>query len=194
MLTNGLGFSPDGSCLYHCDSRADIICVYDVHHDGSASPWRVFTRVEGGTPDGMAVAEDSSAWVALAHGSCVAVFAPDGSERTCLPVPLPMMTSVCFGGDDLHDYVVTGSRGGLSDHCGIVYRAEGVGRAGVQVRHDMLLLLEIKTTYKAIRHYACAGQNRDISSPPCREHSAPGYPGSGLATQPCRSAAGPAPG
>ena len=31
----------DGSRLYHCDARADIIRVYDVHHNGSVSPWRI---------------------------------------------------------------------------------------------------------------------------------------------------------
>jgi gluconolactonase len=35
-----------------------------------------------------------------------------------------MVTSVCFGGDDLRDlYVVTGSRGGPRENCGTVYRA-----------------------------------------------------------------------
>lgn len=123
MLTNGLGFSPDGRRLYHCDAGADLVRDYDVHDDGTVGPWRVFARAAGGTPDGMAVAEDGSVWVALAHGSCVAVFNPDGTERTRLEVPLPMVTSVCFGGDDLRDlYVVTGSRGGPSDACGTVYR------------------------------------------------------------------------
>ncbi len=34
-----------------------------------------------------------------------------------------MVTSLCFGGDDLRDlYIVTGSRGGPSESCGTVYR------------------------------------------------------------------------
>ena len=34
-----------------------------------------------------------------------------------------MVTSLCFGGDDLKDlYIVTGSRGGPSESCGTVYR------------------------------------------------------------------------
>src|SRR5262249_13918661 len=36
-LTNGLGFSPDGKKLYHSDSRANIVGVYDVRADGSVS-------------------------------------------------------------------------------------------------------------------------------------------------------------
>jgi D-xylonolactonase len=122
-LTNGLGFSPDGTRLYHSDSHADLVRVYDVHGDGSAGPWRVFAKLGGAVPDGLAVASDGSVWVAAAHGRCVIAFEPDGSERRRLAVPLPMVTSVCFGGSDLRDlYVVTGSQGGPNANCGTVYR------------------------------------------------------------------------
>jgi gluconolactonase len=121
-LTNGLGFSPDGRRLYHSDSRAGVIRAYDVQDDGSVAPWRPLAEVRA-IPDGLAVASDGSVWVALAEGGAVVVFEPDGRERRRLPVPLPMVTSVCFGGDDLRDlYVVTGSRGGPGDRCGTVYR------------------------------------------------------------------------
>ena len=40
-----------------------------------------------------------------------------------LTVPVPMVTSLCFGGEDLRDlYVVTGSDGGPSETCGAIYR------------------------------------------------------------------------
>ncbi len=122
LLTNGLGFSPDGRHLYHSDSRSGLVRVYDVAADGSVGPWRALAQVDA-VPDGLAVAADGSVWVALAEGGAVLVLGPDGVERRRLPVPLPMVTSVCFGGDDLRDlYVVTGSRGGPSDRCGTVYR------------------------------------------------------------------------
>ena len=59
----------------------------------------------------------------MAHGSAVTVFNPDGSERQSIPVPLPMVTSLCFGGADLRDlYVVTGSIGAGREDAGTVYR------------------------------------------------------------------------
>lgn len=122
-LTNGLGFSPDGKLLYHSDSRTDKVWVYDVYEDGGVSERRPFADAGGGVPDGLAVAEDGSVWVALAQAGAVGVWEPDGTQRERLPVPLPMVTSVCFGGDDLRDlYVVTGSRGADSDRAGAVFR------------------------------------------------------------------------
>jgi gluconolactonase len=124
MLTNGLGFSPDGARLYHSDARAGLVRVYDVNSDGSVGPWRQFcTLGEGRVADGLKVAADGSVWVADARGGRVAIFEPDGAHRGDLAVPLPMVTSLCFASNDLRDlYVVTGSDGGPSDHCGSIYR------------------------------------------------------------------------
>ncbi len=124
MLTNGLGFSPDARKLYHSDARAPLVRVYDVKPDGSVGPWRKFASLgEDRVPDGLKVAVDGSVWVADAHGGRVAVFNPDGSHRKDIAVPLPMVTSLCFAGDDLCDlYIVTGSRGGPSDNCGSIFR------------------------------------------------------------------------
>ena len=124
LLTNGLGFSPDGRRLYHSDARAGIVRVYDVRTDGSVGPWRTFASL--GTdrvPDGLKMASDGSVWVADAHGGRVAIFNSDGIHRKDIAVPLPMVTSLCFCGDDLSDlYVVTGSRGGPSENCGSIFR------------------------------------------------------------------------
>lgn len=122
LLTNGLGFSPDGRRLYHSDSRSGLVRAYEIGADGAVGAWRPLAEAHQ-VPDGLAVAADGSVWVALAEGGCVLVLEPDGRERARIPVPLPMVTSVCFGGDDLRDlYVVTGSRGAPTDRSGTVYR------------------------------------------------------------------------
>jgi gluconolactonase len=124
MLTNGLGFSPDGTRLYHCDARASLVRVYDVAADGGAGPWgRFATLGEGRVADGMKVAADGSVWVADARGGRVAVFESDGTHRRDIAVPLPMVTSLCFAGDDLKDlYIVTGSEGGPHENCGAIFK------------------------------------------------------------------------
>jgi gluconolactonase len=117
MLTNGLAFSPDGRTLYHADSRSGAVWRYAVAPDGGVGPREVFA--------GIAVSEDGAVWVAIADGGRVIVFEADGTERRRIPVPLPMVTSVCFGGDDLrHLYIVSGSRGADGDKAGTVFRIE----------------------------------------------------------------------
>jgi xylono-1,5-lactonase len=124
MLTNGLGFSPDGRKLYHNDARAGLARVYDVSADGSVGAWKTFASLApDGVPDGLKVATDGSVWVADAHGGRVAVFEASGKHRQDIAIPLPMVTSVCFGGDDLRDlYIVTGSRNGPHENCGSIFK------------------------------------------------------------------------
>jgi gluconolactonase len=131
LLTNGLGFSPDGRRLYHSDARAGHVRGYDVSADGSLGPASVFADLGAGhVPDGLKVAADGSVWVADARGGRVAVYEADGRLRTEIPVPLPMVTSLCFGGPDLKDlYIVTGSDGGPRENCGTIFhlRSEVAG-------------------------------------------------------------------
>src|SRR6516225_6711332 len=114
----------DGGLLYHSDAGRGLVRVYDVLDNGSLGHWRAFAAMgSDSVPDGLKVAADGSVWVADAHGGRVAVFSPNGRHRGDVPVPRRMVTSLCFGGDDLRDlYIVTGSRGGPTDTCGTIYR------------------------------------------------------------------------
>ncbi len=133
LLTNGLGFSPDGGTLYHSDSRRQTVYRYAVAANGDLGPKEPFARTESGAPDGLAVSVDGAVWVAVAGGSGVAVFEPDGALREHIGIPLPMCTSVCFGGEDLKDlYIVTGSDGATGERAGTVYRTR-VAVAGLPV-------------------------------------------------------------
>ena len=117
-------FRSDGKLLYHADARRELVRVYDVRDDGSVGHWRSFVSFGAGrVPDGLKVAADGSVFVADARGGRVAVYGADGRHLRDIKVPLPMVTSVCFGGDDLRDlYIVTGSRGAPSERSGTVYR------------------------------------------------------------------------
>jgi gluconolactonase len=123
IVTNGLGFSPDGRRLYHSDSRAGCVRAYDVNVDGSLKPWQTFASLgSSGLPDGLKVASDGSVWVADARGGRIIVFDSNGVPRRNIAVPLPTVTNLCFGGDDMRDlYVVTGSHGGPHDNCGSIF-------------------------------------------------------------------------
>ena len=80
-LTNGLGFSPEMASSFttviHAEIRSGSTMLPTMGFQ--VSPWRPLAVVDGGVPDGLAVAEDGSIWVAVAHGSRVDVFEPDGA-------------------------------------------------------------------------------------------------------------------
>jgi len=122
LLTNGLGFSPDGRTLYHADSRRGTVFCYAVGPDGTLGEKAPFVKTARGFPDGLAVAADGSVWVALAGGRGVGVYASDGREQDFVEIATPMCTSLCFGGADLRDlYIVSGSEGADADRAGAVY-------------------------------------------------------------------------
>lgn len=123
-LTNGLGFSPDGSILYHSDTLRKTVHCYSVEADGSLGDKQDFVVTQRGVPDGLAVSEDGAVWVALAGGGQgVAVYESNGVLREYIDIPLPMCTSVCFGGEDLKDlYIVSGPDGADSQRAGSVFK------------------------------------------------------------------------
>jgi D-xylonolactonase len=122
-LTNGIGFSPDGTKLYHSDSAARTIIVHDVDADGNVSNRDVFTTVDRGTPDGLAVDEEGRVWTASYGGSCVLRFAPDGNLDATIDVPAEQVTSLCFGGSDRRDiYVVTADNTEDASRAGTIFR------------------------------------------------------------------------
>lgn len=123
-LTNGLGVSPDGSALYHSDTEAHAVWRYDRAADGSLGNRRALHQWdERAQPDGLAVAADGSVWVAMAGTGEVVGVAANGEVVATIQVEVPMVTSVCFGGDGLGDlYIVTGERGAPQDVGGAVYR------------------------------------------------------------------------
>ena len=68
-LANGIGFSPDGTRIYHSDSRSSRSwCAIGEQGEIDAGA-EVFARVKGGVPDGLAVDTEGGVWVAVFGGS-----------------------------------------------------------------------------------------------------------------------------
>ena len=62
--------------------------------------------------DSLAVDGDGNIAVATLVNGGVTVIAPDGSSAEHVPFPDPMVTNICFGGDDLRTAFVTCSATG----------------------------------------------------------------------------------
>jgi len=111
-VSNGLGTDPDGDRLYHVDSNRRTIWSFDLDADDPAVTRTSFadTSEYSGVPDGLCVAVDGSVWAAIAGGSVVVVWDAQGRRTHELPVPQPLVTSVCLGGPQLATlFVLTGA-------------------------------------------------------------------------------------
>jgi sugar lactone lactonase YvrE len=117
-VSNGLGWSPDGTRMYYADSptkRVDVF-TYDPA-TGEASGRRVFADLSAfdGVPDGLTVDADGCVWVAIWGGGVLRRLAPDGTPDAVLQVPVSQPTSCAFGGPGMTDLYVTTARVGLTE-------------------------------------------------------------------------------
>ena len=102
--TNGPSFSPDNRTFYCADSVSRTISAYDYDlATGAVSNKREFAKIKGlgGVPDGATVDAEGNLWSAIAGGGKIVCYNPDGKLTRTVEVPVPIVTSVMFGGDNL---------------------------------------------------------------------------------------------
>jgi sugar lactone lactonase YvrE len=118
-ISNGIGWSPDGSRMYYNDTPTRRVDVFDVDADsGAVTARRPFVELGAdvvGFPDGLTVDADGCVWVALWEGAAVHRYSPDGRLDRVVRVPTSRPTACAFGGRELHDLYVTTARTGLDD-------------------------------------------------------------------------------
>ena len=108
---NGMGWSADAKKFYFIDTER--YCVQEFDYDirrNELSHGRVCVTVprEEGIPDGMTVDDDGNIWVALWGGWCVNKYDPKtGILLDRAEVPVPNVTSCCFGGRALNELYIT---------------------------------------------------------------------------------------
>ncbi len=118
-VSNGLAWSPDGRTLYWSDTHQHRVFAFDFEPGaGMISRRRVFAAFErkaagqdlatyGGRPDGAAVDAEGCYWVAMFEGQRLLRFAPDGTLRQAVALPVRCPTMPCFGGPDLRTLFIT---------------------------------------------------------------------------------------
>ena len=116
-ISNGLGWSPDDSVMYHIDSLAQGVDAYDFDRaTGTITNGRRLIDISPaqGTPDGMAVDAEGCLWVALWNGWGVCRYRPDGTLDRQVRLPVRQVTCCSFGGPGLQDLYITTAARGLS--------------------------------------------------------------------------------
>jgi sugar lactone lactonase YvrE len=117
VVTNGPAWSSDGRTFYFTDSVERRIWAYDFDMEaGGLGESRLFAQLmpEEGHPDGQCVDAGDALWTACWNGARVARRGPDGGLDRVVGLPVPLVTSCCFGGDGLDILFVTTARVGLT--------------------------------------------------------------------------------
>lgn len=118
-ISNGLGWSPDGSTMYYIDTptrRIDAF-AYDPA-TGGLGRRSVFATIEpagdqdkAGFPDGLCVDAEGGVWVALWNGGAVRRYTPGGRLDRIVTVPTPLVTSCAFAGEEFTTLIITTAAG-----------------------------------------------------------------------------------
>ena len=117
-VSNGLGWSPDGTRMYYVDSPMRRIDMFDYDPaTGEAFQRRRFADLSTfeGIPDGLTVDADGCVWVAMWGGGVLRRFTQTGHHDAAMAVPVAQPTSCAFGGPGMANLYVTTARVGLSD-------------------------------------------------------------------------------
>lgn len=125
--SNGMGFTPDLKQMYWTDTTGRTIYIFDYDRaTGELTNRREWLRTpdEWGLPDGMTVDSQGCMWSAFWEGSAIRYFSPQGELIATVPMPVPKVTSLIAGGDDLSDLYVTTAGGddGSDTAEGTLYR------------------------------------------------------------------------
>jgi sugar lactone lactonase YvrE len=117
---NGLAVCGDGTKLYVSDShpleRSVWCCEYDAEA-GTIRRRELFVRFNEawGRPDGAAVDVNDCYWVVGNDGWAVHCFAPDGSLRQSIAMPVQKPSKLAFGDADLSTIFVTSISAGVTE-------------------------------------------------------------------------------
>jgi sugar lactone lactonase YvrE len=133
-ISNGIGWSPDGTTMYLADSGPRVVhaFAFDGGH-ATISDERVLIEVpeDVGAPDGLTVDASGDLWVAIHGAGGVHRYSPAGELRDVLHVPAAETTCCAFGGPTLHRLYITTATENWTDEqrraapsAGLVYRLD----------------------------------------------------------------------
>ena len=118
IVGNGFGWSRDGHTMYFTDSANRTIFAYAyAPATGNIGQRRIFATIgeDAGYPDGLCVDAEDHVWSAHWNGWRITRYRPDGTIERVIPMPVPLVTSLTFGGMDLDKLYITTASIGLNE-------------------------------------------------------------------------------
>jgi sugar lactone lactonase YvrE len=117
-VSNGLGWSPNGSKMYYIDSGKASVQVSDFDlSTSSIIGFKNFIEFPAsfGIPDGMCADKEGGIWVAFFGGQQVRRFSAQGIQTHEIQLPVPQITSCCFAGENSTTLYITTASIDLGD-------------------------------------------------------------------------------
>lgn len=141
-ISNGLGWSPEGTFMYYVDTPRRQITVFPFDLEvGAIGEGRALLDVPEnlGYPDGLCVDTEGCIWLALWGPGLIHRYSPSGEHIGTVNVPISATSSCSFGGADLSTLFITTARLSLTPqqledtpHAGGVFAVD-VGIKGCSV-------------------------------------------------------------
>ncbi|GAB2494138.1 hypothetical protein GCM10027164_25210 [Algoriphagus taiwanensis] len=117
-ISNGMAWKPDHQTFYFIDTPTKKIQEFSFNPESGEIKFRriAIEIPEGlGFPDGMCIDREGMLWVAHYAGSGVYRWNPQSGELLDkIELPVPHVTSCCFGGENLDVMLVTTAQENLS--------------------------------------------------------------------------------
>lgn len=118
-ISNGMAWTEDNRTFYFIDSPTHQIREFDFNPESGEINFRrraIKVPRELGTPDGMCIDREGMLWVAHYGGFGVYRWDPKtGKLLEKVKLPVPHVTSCCFGGENLDMLLVTTAQENLTE-------------------------------------------------------------------------------
>jgi sugar lactone lactonase YvrE len=117
-ISNGLTWNTEATKMYYIDTMADNVRSFDMDHDGNINNEKIVISGDYkslGYFDGMTIDTEGMLWIAHFNGFCIRRWNPETGEILLkIDLPVPQVTSLTFGGENLSTLYITSARENMS--------------------------------------------------------------------------------
>jgi sugar lactone lactonase YvrE len=110
-ISNGLAWTAEKKTMYYIDTMTDVVKSYKITEGGILRDEKVVIKGnynELGYLDGMTIDTEGMLWIAHCNGGCIRRWNPHTGEiLATIPLPVPKVTSLTFGGDNYDTLFIT---------------------------------------------------------------------------------------